>query len=140
MYSSKTRAEAISKSTGCKETYCFMKLPNHNRMRQVFPDAMHTVKDCVEKMFFLLIGKVNLDTITASEASLGRCSLKKKRRIADDQPLPYVLSTEEMKLADKRAKAILSTNGDFNPGTIFFRTTSLKLHDWKEVHLMHKDN
>lgn len=33
---------------------------------------MHTVKDCIENIYFLLIGKVNLDTIKSSETSMGR--------------------------------------------------------------------
>jgi len=45
-------------ATGCKDSYCFMKLNGHSRTEQVFPDAMHTVKDCVERVFLLLIGKL----------------------------------------------------------------------------------
>jgi len=29
-----------------------MMLPNHSKTTQVFPDAMHTVKDCIEKVFY----------------------------------------------------------------------------------------
>lgn len=46
---------------------------------------------------------------------------------------PYVLSPDELKLADARSKTIIMTSADFNPGEIFFRTTGLKSHDWKEV-------
>ena len=34
-----------------------MRLPYHNRVEQTTPDAMHTVKDCIEKLLYLLIGK-----------------------------------------------------------------------------------
>ena len=34
-----------------------MRLPYHNRVEQTTPDAMHTVKDCTEKLLYLLIGK-----------------------------------------------------------------------------------
>ena len=56
-------AEALSKFTGCKQSYGLMDFPNHNRVLQVFPDAMHTIKDCIERIFYLIVGKVNLDTI-----------------------------------------------------------------------------
>ena len=137
IYSSKTSADAVAKSTGCKESYCFMMLPNHNRIKQVFPDTMHTLKDCIEKIFFLLIGKVNLKQIIDSEASLGRFGLniKRKRTLTDHKAvhLPYILSSEEIKLAERRAKEIVLPNSDFEPGTIFNTTSSLKSHNWKEV-------
>ena len=52
-----SRAKAIAKSTGCKGKYALMRLPYHNRVKQTVPDAMHTVKDCIEKLVYLLIGK-----------------------------------------------------------------------------------
>lgn len=133
-----TAAMAISKATGFKQSHSFMKLPNHNYLTQTYPDAMHTVKDCIERIFFLLIGKVNLDSIKNCETSLGRFYLnysnrKRKRQQGSLRPHPYVLSSDEIKLADKRSKAIIMPNRDFKPGTIFFRTTNLKSHDWKEV-------
>ena len=54
-------AAAVAKSTGCKNSYSLMKLSNHNRVFQTFPDAMHTVKDSIERVFFLLIGKSKLE-------------------------------------------------------------------------------
>ena len=33
---------------------------------------------------------------------------------------PYVLSLDELKLADARSKTIIMTSGDFSPGEIFF--------------------
>ena len=87
-------ATAIAKSTGCKNTYSLMKLPCHNRTLQCFLDAMHTVKDCIERIFFLLIGKVNLDKISKCEATLHRfgfedSSRKRKRgkETPSDRPL-----------------------------------------------------
>ena len=57
-----------------------MRLPNHNRQLQTSPDAMHTVKDVVERVFSLLIGKANLDKIFASEVAMGRFNLDKENR------------------------------------------------------------
>ena len=114
-----------------------MELPNHNRTTQVFPDAMHTVKDCIERIFSLIIGKTNLDPIVKSETSLRRFNLSNKRKRSGTNKqavrLPFVLSPEEIKLADKRSKSIIMPNSDFNPGCIFSRPGRLKSHDWKEV-------
>ena len=33
-----------------------MRLPQHDRVNQTVPDAMHTIKDCVEKLVWLIIG------------------------------------------------------------------------------------
>lgn len=56
-------ANLIAKSTGCKGTYALMKLPDHNRLLQTVPDAMHTVKDLIEKIVYLVIGS-SLYTMT----------------------------------------------------------------------------
>ena len=53
----RTQANLIAKHTGCKGIYALMRLPYHNRIEQTMPDAMHTVKDCVEKVFYLITGK-----------------------------------------------------------------------------------
>ena len=105
IYSSKSSADAVAKSTGCKDSYCFMKLPNHDSTKQVFPDTIHTLKDCIENKIFLLVGKVNLKPMIDSEASLGRFGLnmKRKRTITNHKAvyLPSILSSEETKLADR---------------------------------------
>ena len=46
----------IAKSTGCKASYSLMRLPYHDRVSQTVPDAMHTVKDCIEKLVYLITG------------------------------------------------------------------------------------
>ncbi len=133
-------AASVAKSTGCKGSYCLMKLPNHNRILQNFPDAMHTVKDSIERIFFLLIGKNRLEKIEVLETKLKRFGFGEQRKrkrgthVTVTKPQhPYVLSSDELKLADARSKMIIMTDNDFNPGEIFFRTTGLKSHDWKEV-------
>ena len=45
--------------------------------------------------------------------------------------LPYILSFEVIKLAERWTKEIVLPNNDFEPGTIFNTTTNLKSHDWK---------
>ena len=53
----RTKAKFIAKSTGCKGSYALMRLPYHSRGDQVAPDAMHTIKDVIEKIVFLITGK-----------------------------------------------------------------------------------
>lgn len=52
----RSQANLIAKATGCKGTYALMRLPDHNRTLQTVPDAMHTVKDDVEKLVYLVTG------------------------------------------------------------------------------------
>lgn len=54
----RTQARLLAKSTGCKGSYSLMRLPQHDRINQTVPDAMHTVKDCVEKLVCLIIGNL----------------------------------------------------------------------------------
>ena len=83
-----------------------MKLPNRNRLVQAFPDAMHTVKDSIERVFFILVGKTNLDRIQAAELASGRfgfsiTSRKRKRGETASIPRvnhPYVLQLMNLKL------------------------------------------
>ena len=53
----RSHAKLIAKATGCKASYALMKLPHHDRVSQTVPDAMHTVKDCIEKIVYLITGK-----------------------------------------------------------------------------------
>ena len=54
--------------------YPLMKLPSHNRITQSIPDAMHTVKDVVERVFHLIIGKEDSRKVNAVEEEVGRCN------------------------------------------------------------------
>ena len=123
--------------------YPLMDLPLHDRISQTCPDMMHTLKDTVEKLFLLIIGKGDDKNIRKSQAEVGRCSdaiqmpASKRRRSSNSAlsrlpPCVYTISSEEVKLANTRALAVLSPT-DFSPGRIFTKTTGLKSHDWKEV-------
>ena len=104
-------ASTIATSTGCKSRYSFMKLPEHDRVDQTVPDAMHTVKDVVERMFRLIIGK------SKSDGHRDGCNL----------------SANHIVCADNRILSINFPSKDFTPGRIFSRPIGLKSHDWKEV-------
>ncbi len=52
-----------------------MRMPFHNRTTQAYPDAMHTVKDAVEHIFNLIIGKVDSAKVRKAEIELNRFDL-----------------------------------------------------------------
>ena len=56
MHAHRTQAKLLAKSTGCKGFYSLMRLPQHDRVNQTVPDAMHTIKDCIEKLVCLVTG------------------------------------------------------------------------------------
>lgn len=131
-------AAAVSKATGCKGSYCFMKLPFHNRLTQCHPDGMHTIKDVVEHIYNLIIGRDHITKVQSSEIAIKRFGLKRRidgtpvRRVALID-VPFRLSAEDIKVANSRATSVSIPSPDFTPGAIFSRTTGLKSHDWKEV-------
>ena len=121
-----------------------MKLPSHDPLRQTMPDAMHTIKDATEHVFKLIIGKEDSKKVQAAELAMTQrfgitsSSLNldnKKSKGAKKAPdVPYVLSPEQIKLANQRSLAIRSpVHIDFVPGGIFHKTSGLKSHDWKQV-------
>ena len=65
---------------------------------------------------------------------------KQARKVHGDQtsnslpPAPFVLTKNQLKEADRRAKQIVVPAGDsFHPGPIFSRMSQLNSHEWKEV-------
>lgn len=80
----KKDASTITKSTGCKGSYSFMRLPSHDPIVQTMPDAMHTIKDAVVNVFDLLIGRDDTIKCRTCEFNNGKrfgitqASLKKK--------------------------------------------------------------
>lgn len=104
-----------------------MKLPFHNRLTQCYPDGMHTIKDVVEHIYNLIIGREDSEKVRSSEIAASRFGLKRTRdgaqiRKKDLPPAPF-----------HRAGLTSLPSPDFTPGAIFTRTTGLKSHDWKEV-------
>lgn len=112
LFHCRSDASAIATSTGCKSRYSFMKLPEHDRVQQTVPDAMHTVKDVIERLFRLIIGK------SKSDGHRDGC----------------YLSANDILCADNRILKVSFPSKDFTPGRIFSRPIGLKSHDWKEVY------
>ena len=75
-------------------SYALMKLPCHNRLIQVFPDTMHTIKDAVEHVFNIITGaedsvKVrNAEALSTLKAGLNLLSVTEVRE--EIEWLPYV--------------------------------------------------
>ena len=65
----RTHADVIAKATGCKASYSLMKLPHHDPLTQTVPDAMHTVKEVLEHLFRIIVGKDDNEKV---EMQLGR--------------------------------------------------------------------
>ncbi len=104
-----------------------MNLPNHNPLEQTVPDAMHTVKDVVENLFGLIMGRRDSSKVHEAERKLGRLNLI-------DTPLPYRLSKEQLHLADKRLlSARFPAHLDYKPKQMFTKKLHMKSHDWKQV-------
>ena len=117
-----------------------MKLPFHNRLTQCYPDGMHTIKDVVEHIYNLIIGREDSHKVRSSEIAANRFGLKRTRDGAHIRkkalpPAPFRLSAEEIEVANNRAGLTSLPSPDFTPGAIFTRTTGLKSHDWKEVQI-----
>ena len=49
-----------------------MKLPCHNRLIQLFPDAMHTIKDAVEHVFNIITGAEDSVKVRNAEAAVNQ--------------------------------------------------------------------
>ena len=49
-----------------------MELEFHNPILQTVPDAMHTVKDAIEHLFYLIVGKEDSVKVRQAEVELQR--------------------------------------------------------------------
>lgn len=134
----RSHADAIAKATGCKSSYSLMRLPHHDSVNQTVPDAMHTVKDVLERLFGLLVGRHNTEKVRKAEIQLGRLDLPLQdpltRKKTKTSTVPYCLSKQQLQLADDRLRCIsVPTHVDFHPRPIFVKLGYMKSHDWKQV-------
>lgn len=135
-------AELITKNTGCKGVYSLMKLPHHDPIAQIAPDAMHTVKDVIVNIFDIITGRDDTVNCRTCEFNLGeRFGITQeilKKKIQRKNPnVPYSLSSADVIVADRRATSVISpAHIGFVPGPFFSKCSSLKSHDWKQVKLM----
>ena len=142
--SCRSHATCIGRATGCKGSYCFTKMPFHNRNIQVYPDAMHTIKDAIEHIFNLITGKEDSAKVRKVETDLNRFGLQtvsRKRGRGEKvntvglPSAPFRLTPDEIKTANSRVCRVSLPSLDLTLGPIFTRTFGLKSHDWKEVNI-----
>ena len=116
-----------------------MKLPHHDPLTQTVPDAMHTVKDVLEHLFRIIVGKDDNEKV---EMQLGRrfdsssssTALGKRKRTSYSSPVSYCPTKQQLKFADERALSIVTpAHIDFRPRAMFVKPGYLKSHDWKQV-------
>ena len=51
-----TQAAGFATATGSKGCYCLMRLPDHDRTMQVFPDTTHLMKNVTSELVQLITG------------------------------------------------------------------------------------
>lgn len=51
-----TQTAGFATATGSKGCYCLMRLPDHDRTTQVFPDTMHLMKNVTSELVQLITG------------------------------------------------------------------------------------
>lgn len=133
----RTRAQIMAKATGRKGSYVLIKLPHHNRLTQVYPDAMHMVKDVAEHVFNILTGKEDSSQVRKADIELTRFSIQQSTphitKNTTLPPAPFRLSSEDLKCANSRVCSVFLPSPDFTPCPIFTSSSGLKSHDWKEV-------
>jgi hypothetical protein len=93
----------------------------HKGLEQCVPDAMHTTKDVVVGIFYLISERE--DTAKVEKTKLSRPHLNVD---STDGSLPYALKTEHLKEASSRLKEVkLPIHLDCNPGILFSKPSNL---------------
>ena len=67
-----TQAAGFATATGSKGCYCLMRLPDHDRTTQVFPDTMHLMKNVTSELVQLITGYKVSQKVRKTEQLLGR--------------------------------------------------------------------
>lgn len=67
-----TQASLVTKATGSKGCNSFMLLPYHDRTIQVFPDMMHLLKNVVQELVDVIIGRSDGIKVRKTEEHFGR--------------------------------------------------------------------
>ena len=96
-----------------------MRLPTYDTVAKTVPDAMHTVKDTIEHIFYLIIGKEYSENVRLAEKALKRgleCStparLGKRKRCPGN--VFYCLTSEQLKCAASSPQLMLTSHLDLS--------------------------
>ena len=135
----RTQAALIARTTGCKGDHPLSRLPSFRPTQQIVPDAMHTVKNVMERIVKLITGQpsTSLEVMLHAEEVIGhnyerRPTLGKRKK--EPLHLTFVMTKEEKELADVRCTNILTpAHVDLVPKPLLIKRPHLKSHDWKQV-------
>lgn len=95
---------------------------------------MHLIKDITEHCIRLIAGVEDSVKVRNEEKSRGRFQAAWVEEDGRLPPAPFILTREEMCLADKRAESILvPASFDWRPRAIFTKTAGMKAHEYKQV-------
>ena len=100
---------------------------------------MHTIKDATVHIFDIITGRDDTESCRRCDINLGRSfgmtSIVQQTKITRKDPgVTYSLSTNELKLVNKRTETIITpAHIDFVPKQFFSKPAGLKSHDWKQV-------
>lgn len=147
----KSQKTKFQKETGLKGNYTFLRLPYHNRIKQMQPDGMHTFADFINHVFEMLTGKLSSQKVKNCELSFGRFEgawkeesdfenrpiKKRKTTVTTDSAktpakevkfhVPWALSKDGVKEADKRASEIVyGQTNDITPEPHFSKPWTLR--------------
>ena len=123
-YRSTTKANLVTRGSGCKGSNSFMRLCNHDSTTQTIPDAMLTIKDAVVNLLKLITRIVDNLKRRHCELNCGvRFGINKAKatgKINCKEPgIPYSLSTDDIKLAD--TKHYFTTTCRLRNGKFFYQ-------------------
>jgi len=122
----------LVKKTGCKGSYSLRVASSHNRVLDIPSDPMHRVKDIVEHLVNVIVGKEDSIKVRQQEK---QCKRFPTSWMQDEHASKgTVLAKDDVSLADERAMSICVPSGfDWRPRAIFRKATGMKSHEWKQV-------
>ena len=125
----------ILQQTGCKGPYALHRSPLHERILNTPVEPMHVIKNVVKRMVELISGQEDSQKVRMEEKRRNRFRSSWITKEGSKLPAaPFVLSKEQLVLANERAVRVLVPAGfDWRPRAIFAKPAGMKSHEWKQV-------
>lgn len=120
---------SLVQKKGCKGAYSLRRASSHDRILATPVDPMHLVKDIVEHVVNLIVGREDSIKVRKQEEACKRFpSAWIKGKQGTLPKAPFTLSKDEIALADERAKSICVPTGfDWRPRPIFGKSSGMNL-------------
>ena len=123
----------LAQATGCKGTYSLRRASSHDRILNTPVDPMHLVKNIVEHIVNLVVGKEDSSKVRKQEVCCRFPSAWMKQQISLPKA-PFSLTKDDILVTDNRAKSIGVPSGfDWHPSAVFGKRSGMKSHEWKQV-------